>query len=81
MRLDGASVFKYPRLMRPDEQPTPEQIAAWQGMSGEDKLKIADQLYRLARTLKAAGLQNQHPDWTPERIEAKVVEIFVNART
>jgi hypothetical protein len=50
-------------------------------MSGEQRLKIADQLYRMARNLKAAGLQNQHPDWPPERVEAEVIKIFVNART
>ena len=57
------------------------QIEVLKKMTGEQKLKLAMQLYWSARRLKAAGLRQQHPDWTEEQIEEKVTEIFRNART
>ena len=67
--------------MLPDEQISPEQIAAFQAMSGERRLKLAEQLYWSARKLKAAGLRSQHPDWSQEQIDAEVRRIFLHARS
>ena len=67
--------------MLPDEQISPKQIAAFQAMSGERRLKLAEQLYWSARKLKAAGLRSQHPDWSQEQIDAEVRRIFLHARS
>ena len=47
----------------------------------EKKLQLALDLYYSARELKAAGLKRQHPDWSTEKINQKVREIFLYART
>ena len=50
-------------------------------MTGGQKLKLAMRLYWSARRLKAAGLRQQHPDWTEDQVQKEVTEIFKNART
>jgi len=50
-------------------------------MTPDRKLKIALRLYYSARQLKAAGLRGQNPDWTEEKIQIKLREIFLYART
>jgi len=67
--------------MLPDESPGPEQIAALRAMSGEKRLRLAEQLYWLARKMKAAGLRQQHPEWTEDRIDSEVTQIFLHARS
>ena len=67
--------------MVPDERPGPEQIAALRAMSGEMRLRLAEQLYWMARNLKAAGLRHQHPDWPEDRINSEVTNIFLHARS
>ncbi len=59
----------------------PVQIEIYKKMSPEMKLKIAVQLNRSARELKAAYLRSIHPDWDEQQIQTKVVEIFRNAVT
>jgi hypothetical protein len=59
----------------------PEQINAYKKMSPTQKLLLAAELWHLARELKRSGLKQQHPEWSEEQIEAKVREIFLNART
>lgn len=65
----------------PDEQPSPEQIDALRALSGEDRLRLAEQLYWSARKMKAAGLRSQHPDWPETRVNSEVTRIFVRARS
>ena len=67
--------------MLPDEQLSPEQILALRAMSGERRLRLAEQLYWSARKMKAAGLRSQHPDWPEKRVNAEVRRIFLHART
>ena len=67
--------------MLPDEEASPVQIAALRAIPGEKRLLLAEQLYWTARKLKAAGLRNQHPDWTEEEVNERVRQIFINART
>jgi hypothetical protein len=67
--------------MLPDEQASPEQIAALRAISGEERLKIAERLYWSARKMKAAGIRAQHPDWTEEQVNEEVRQIFLHART
>jgi len=50
-------------------------------MTPEQKLKVAMRLCWSARRLKAAWLRQQNPDWTEERVQKQVTEIFKNART
>jgi Rv0078B-related antitoxin len=68
-------------LMLPDEQASPEQIAALRAMTGQERLRLAQQLYWSARKMKTAGVRAQHPDWSDAQIEAEVVRIFTHART
>ena len=50
-------------------------------MTPEQKLRVALGLYYSARKAKAAGLKKQHPEWNTEKINHKVREIFMYART
>ena len=50
-------------------------------MTPEQKLRLALDLYHSARAIKAAGLKKQHPEWSIEKINQKVREIFLYART
>jgi hypothetical protein len=65
----------------PDFQMHPEQKKSYQTMTPEKKLKIALDLYHAAKEFKAAGLKQQHPYWSTEKINQKVREIFMYART
>jgi hypothetical protein len=47
-------------------------------MTGEPRLRLAEQLYWSARKLKPAGLRPQHPDWTEEQFNAEVRRIFLH---
>ena len=57
------------------------QTEIFKKMTGEQKLKLSMRLYWSARRLKAVALRRQHPDWTEERVQQGVTEIFTNART
>jgi len=59
----------------------PEQKRIYREMSPEQKLRIAGDLHRFARELKAAGLRAQHPNWPEDKIVEQVKEIFLYART
>ena len=67
--------------MLTDEQTSPEQIAAFQAMTGARRLRLAEQLYWSARKMKMAGLRRQHPDWPEPRLNEEVRRIFSHART
>ena len=49
-------------------------------MTPEQKLRVALRLYYSARELKAAGLRAQNSDMTEAEIQAKVKDIFLNAK-
>lgn len=53
----------------------------FKGMTGAEKLKLAEKLYWDARALKKAYLRQQHPDWSEEELEAEVKFIFMTSRT
>jgi hypothetical protein len=67
--------------MLADEKSSPEQIEAFRAMTGEQRLRLAEQLYWTARKLKLAGLRAQHPDWTEEQLNAEVRRIFLHAQS
>jgi hypothetical protein len=50
-------------------------------MSAEKKLELSLKLYYSARQLKEAVLKKQYPDWSQERIDKEVREIFLYARS
>jgi len=68
-------------LMLADEKSSPEQIEILRAMTGEQRLRLAEQLYWSARKLKLAGLREQHPDWTEERLNSELRQVFLHART
>ena len=49
-------------------------------MTPTQKVDAAFGLYWGARELKAAWLRSIHPDWTEERVQREVYEIFRYAR-
>ena len=59
----------------------PEQKKSYQAMTPEKKLQLALDLYYSAKELKFAGLKRQHPEWSMEKINQKVREIFLYAKT
>lgn len=63
-----------------DELPSPEQIVALRAMSGQRRLKAAEQLFWSARKIKSAGVRTQHPDWPEAQIKAEVDRLFLHAR-
>ena len=65
--------------MLADEKTSPEQFAILRSMSGQQRLKIAEQLYWSARKLKTAGVRHQHPDWSEEKVISEVNRIFLHA--
>jgi hypothetical protein len=60
---------------------TQEYREAIQRMTGAEKLRAASRLYWAARKLKAARLRQQHPDWSEEKVNQRVVRIFKHAAT
>ena len=58
-----------------------KQKHIFQLMTPDQKLKIALSLYYSARQLKAAGLRAQNPDWSEEKVQNRLREIFLYART
>ncbi len=60
---------------------TPEYIATLRRMTGAQKLRTAFGLYWSARKLKAARLREQHPEWSEDRVQQRVKEIFKHAVT
>ncbi|GBD32936.1 MAG: hypothetical protein KatS3mg081_2912 [Gemmatimonadales bacterium] len=50
-------------------------------MSPAAKLEVMRILWQQAWELKAAGLRLQHPDWSEERIQARVRELMAGAGT
>lgn len=50
-------------------------------MTPQKKLKLAEKLYFDARALCRAGLKANNPDWSDDKLDKKVTEIFQYART
>jgi hypothetical protein len=61
------------------ERSSPEQVALMQAMTGQQRLKVAEQMFWMARKLKAAGVRCQHPAWTETEVLAEVNRIFLHA--
>ncbi len=67
--------------MLPDEESSPKQLEIFRAMPGEQRLRLAEQLYWSARKLKLAGLRAQHPDWTEAQLDDELRQVFLHART
>lgn len=79
----GAAVLRDAVLVRgrtPDNDPSPEQIEIYRRMPGTRRLKLAEQMFWMARRLKTAGVRHQYPDWPEEAVRAEVNRIFRHAR-
>ena len=76
-----ARVPAHVSLVLADEQSNPEQIRILRAMTGERRLRLAEQLYWSARRMKAAGLRAQHPNWADDQLNAEVRRIFLHARS
>jgi hypothetical protein len=63
-----------------DEQPSREQIGASRAMSGQDRLRLTERRYWLARKMKAAGARAQHPDWPEVRVDDELRRSFCKVR-
>ena len=64
-----------------DDGPSDKQIEIYKAMTPGRRLEVAGKMYRAAWEWKAAGLRSRHPDWSEERIQREVREIFLYART
>jgi hypothetical protein len=58
-----------------------EQTKIISKMTPQAKFKVATDLYWSARELKTAWLTHLHPDWSQQRIDKTVKEIFLHARS
>jgi hypothetical protein len=67
--------------MLPDEQAGPEQIAILRAMSPEQRWLAARNLYWTVRRHKAAYLRSLHPEWSQDRLEDEVRNLFLCARS
>ncbi len=59
----------------------PVQVQILKTATPQKKIQLAMNLYHSAKKLKAAGLRQTHPEWSEEKIQKKVREIFLYART
>ena len=53
----------------------------FRNMSAERKLELSLNLYYTARKIKEEVLKQNHPDWSKEKIDHEVKEIFLYAGT
>ena len=67
--------------MLPDEQATPEQIAVFRRMTMDQRWSAAQNLYWTVRRHKTAFLQQQHPEWSEQKVDEEVRRIFLHARS
>ena len=63
-----------------NEKSSPEEIAILQATTGQQRLKVAEQMFWMARKLKAAGVRSLHPDWSEAEVVAEVNRIFLHGR-
>lgn len=53
------------------ELPNPQLVAALRAMTPEERLEIAARMWRSARDAIRCTLAEEHPDWSPEQIQAE----------
>ncbi len=60
-------------------KPSPEQVAKWRAMTGEQRVMEAERLYWEARELKTSEIGHQHPDWSEDKVKTEVNRLFLEA--
>lgn len=65
----------------PDDDPSPEQIEIYRGMTPGRRLELAEQMYWSARRMKGAWLRTLHPEWSDAEVQSEVTRIFSHARS
>ena len=58
-----------------------QQIDIIRKMSPAQRLREAFRLYAFARELKYAGLRRKYPELTQDKLDAKLREAFLHARS
>ena len=56
------------------------QTARIRAMSAEEKVRVAETLYRDAWNAAAAGVRSQHPGWSDEQVAERVRDLMRDAR-
>lgn len=81
-KQEGAAETLHDATARPrwlqEERASPEEIAILQAMTGQQRLKAAEQMFWMARKLKIAGVRCQYPDWKETEVMAEVNHIFLH---
>jgi hypothetical protein len=62
-----------------ENEPSTERITAWRAMTGQERLKVAQQMYWAAPELKNADMRRQHPEWSYEKVKLAVNQIYLEA--
>ena len=61
-----------------EDRSSPEHVGIMRAMTGQKRLKVAEQMFWMARDLKAVGVRHQHPDWSEADVMAEVNRIFLH---
>ena len=75
---DMAESMTDQRIVDADQELVDAQILILRNMSPARKWEVAMELYLSARSLKAAGLRQMHPEWSEEMIRKEVVRAFAH---
>ena len=67
-------------MTQPEVAP-PEQIEILRRMSPAERYRASRELYWTLRKHKKAFLRSLHPDWSEQRLDEEVRQIFLHART
>lgn len=67
--------------MLADEQPGADQIRILRTLTPEQRWRASQGMYWSVRRLKAAYLQNLHPEWSQQQLEGEVRRLFLCARS
>lgn len=59
----------------------PVQIAALKNMSDATKLEIVQNLIDTARSLKKSQFMTNHPEWSEEKLQSELKNIFLYTTT
>jgi len=61
------------------ERSHPKVIEAMRRLGGAGRLRAMSDLIDSMRTITAAGVRQQHPDWTPEQVAAETARRVARA--
>ena len=67
--------------MPKDEELSPEQVKIVRRMTGEQKLKISNQMFWTARRNKIKALLSEHPDWSEEQAAKEITRLIISGAT